>query len=837
MNDKRIMGKCLTLMFFLWLSVPNKGAGQSPLHTDSAFISAGWFDQGNVHLIRREWKQAHQAYREAVRYASDDFQQAAIHQNLGALYFLLTDYQKAAIHFEYAFHLLEGKISDQEQLTEICFNLGNTFVERGDPDRAWRWFDLAETYCPSESYLWQVRIALGTGNVLFSQGAYREAIVRYNRALALCSQASPVPEEEVWLRKNLAWSFEACEQVDSALWMLDQAIERTGISGIEECSIMPEILLQKGLLLNSSGKLREALKVFEEAWDLANRMQSLPVGSDIVTQPLNTNDVLMYRILYEKVKAKWRLSGTMQPDPMFTVEIYSDVLLGLNLGEALAGNSLLRELIAMEPGIQRSLTGMALEISSLTEGANTQTIQKMVNLTERLTFFEDVCQSGDDLSSWNLPEPLRTCFQRLRKQLFSLHKLRLIEDLGTLHPEPGLVKKRMATLYKLDSLDRLRPEETKDCFSSDPDVPGFSDIPDLSRIHACLRQDEALIKFLLCDSTLFTILFSTDTSISVKRNVGNEFIQQVNNYLKSLKMLDHQAFIHFSTGLYHHLIEPVEEFLVNRSSLLMIPDRQLPAFPFDALIRSVGEPPALSANYLINHFETTCYTSLSSWYKRRIHLPDPTEDHMYEYDFVAGTPEFYGGGFTALPHATREVQKITTLFQSKNRKVMTLAGKDFTAESLLTLAGQSRIVHLATHGYRNPDHPECSGWMLPGDPAPSPHMRKPVSGLEIGALQAFHLESDLLVLSSCSVGPESRRSWYRMTGFPYNFFRAGINHLLFSLWDVSDKYTHQLMYAFYRNYLNGSSYPESLRAAKLEMLSAPETAFPTIWAVFVLWSD
>ncbi|MBL7139222.1 MAG: CHAT domain-containing protein [Bacteroidales bacterium] len=826
-----------TLAFLLWIVVQLSGTGQSYYPVDSAAISASWFDQGNVHLISREWAPALQAYREAMRFASGDFQQAAIHQNLGSLYFLLTDYQKAAIHFEYAFYLLERKSFDQEQLTEICLNLGFTFVERGDSDRAWHWLDLAEKFSSPDSYLWQLRIALGTGNVLFSRGDYRQAMERYHRALARSIPVLPVSEEEVWLRKNLAWSYQALGLVDSARVALDQALDRIRMKGNRDSSHVPEILLQKGLLLNSSGDLSEALLALEKALDLVNWERSLPAGSDIESQPLNTMDVLMYRILYEKIKAEWRLSGMIDPDSLAIHQMYREVLLGLELGEKLAGNRLWRELIAMEPGIQRSLTGIALELGCLMDEENAQKIQMMVNLTERLTFFEDVCRSGDDLTSWKLPEPLRTCFHGWRKQLFKLHKLALMGEEASLRTEPGLVKKQVGTLGKLDSLDRLLPEEMRAHYSDDPGDPGSPDIPDHSRIHSLLRQDEALIKYLLCDSTLFTILLTTDTCIMVKRDVGDEIIQHVNGYIKALKVLDPPAFIHYSTRLYHQLIEPVEEFLVNRKLLQMIPDRQLPTFPFDALIPGDKMQPELSGNYLINHFETTCYTSLASWYKWRIKLPDPAECHNYEYDFGACAPEFSGGGLTALPHATHEVEKIARLFQSKNRKVMTLAGKDFRAEALLTLAGRSRIVHLATHGYRNPDYPECSGWMLPGDPAPSPHLQKPVNGLEIGALQAFHLGSDLLVLSTCSVVPESRRSWYKMTGFPTNFFRAGIHHLLYSLWDVSDKHTHQFMYAFYRNYLDGNSYSAALRAAKLEMLSTPETAFPTIWAVFVLWSE
>jgi len=76
-----------------------------------------------------------------------------------------------------------------------------------------------------------------------------------------------------------------------------------------------------------------------------------------------------------------------------------------------------------------------------------------------------------------------------------------------------------------------------------------------------------------------------------------------------------------------------------------------------------------------------------------------------------------------------------------------------------------------------------------------------------------------------------------MTGFPRNFLKAGVNHILFSHWNVSDKHTRQFMLTFYRHILTGKSYSAALREAKLKMLELPETAIPTIWAPFVLWSN
>ncbi|NQV03378.1 MAG: hypothetical protein HQ542_12080, partial [Bacteroidia bacterium] len=79
MSNKRRMDRYLALLFFLWFSIHQTGTGQTYLQADSAAISASWFDQGNIHLIGKEWDPALQAYKNALQYASGELRQARIH--------------------------------------------------------------------------------------------------------------------------------------------------------------------------------------------------------------------------------------------------------------------------------------------------------------------------------------------------------------------------------------------------------------------------------------------------------------------------------------------------------------------------------------------------------------------------------------------------------------------------------------------------------------------------------------------------------------------------------------------------------------------------------------
>lgn len=824
MKGKQGPRKRLALIF-LWLCAVQAGTAQPYPQVDSATISDEWFNQGNSHLINREWSPAIQAFRNALQYAGDEVQQASIHQNLGSLHFLLADYQKATIHFEYALQLLNRVASGQSRIADICLNLGFTWLEIGAPDKAERWFKMAGMRNIQDRGQWSLRLALGTGNVLFSKGSYHEAKSIYTHALAGCDLTMPVTEEEIWLRKNLAWSFQTLGQLDSARQTLDQALDRIRLTGKKKNYTILEIQLQKSLLMTSSNEFREALQLLDDAMSQIDREANLLIDTGNASRQLKTMDVLKYRVLYEKIQAQWRLLNLKIADPIAIHRLYEDVRNTLALGEELASNRRLKDLIFMQPVIQRSLAGIALELILKMDGDIVRQTDDVVSITEGLVWFEEQCYNGNDVAIGILPDSLRASFIGLKQQLFRLHKQRFLEEPQILMPLPQLAGEGVALLKNLFSYDNLWLREHEDNHT------------DFSTIHLRLHQDEAVIEYLVFDTTLFTILFTADTAILLKQHTGHDFISNVKGFIKALKVLDPLAFIHYSTSLYHLLIAPVEGQIENKFFLRIIPDRQLLALPFDALMIRNREQPGFSGDYLINRHETTCYTSIYAWINGLMNLSDTVGSRTYTYDFGACAPEFSGLEAASIPHATREVENIARLFRSESKKIRTLSGKGISIDTLLALGEQSRIFHMATHGYRDPGHPEFSGWMLPGDPSPSPHTTNPETRLEIGALQSFQMESDLVVLSSCAIGAEQGNTWYRMTGFPTNFFRAGVNHVLFSLWDVSDKHTDDFMSSFYRNYLDGKSYGTALRAAKLQMLSNPETAFPTIWAVFVLWSD
>ncbi|MCG8461395.1 MAG: CHAT domain-containing protein, partial [Holophagales bacterium] len=149
-----------------------------------------------------------------------------------------------------------------------------------------------------------------------------------------------------------------------------------------------------------------------------------------------------------------------------------------------------------------------------------------------------------------------------------------------------------------------------------------------------------------------------------------------------------------------------------------------------------------------------------------------------------------------------------------------------------------RIVHLATHGLVDPEHPELSALAL----SLYEESGRPRAGLlRLGEIYGLELGAELVVLSGCrtALGPEMGGEGF--VGLGRGFFAAGARRLVASLWKVRDRGSAELMDRFYRGLLRPGAEPvrpaAALRRAQLEMRADPSFGDPYHWAAFALYGD
>lgn len=93
--------------------------------------------------------------------------------------------------------------------------------------------------------------------------------------------------------------------------------------------------------------------------------------------------------------------------------------------------------------------------------------------------------------------------------------------------------------------------------------------------------------------------------------------------------------------------------------------------------------------------------------------------------------------------------------------------------------------------------------------------------------------TDLVVLSACETGLGDVQLGEGVYGLQRAFFQAGANHVIMSLFKVSDQATQEFMDAFYDLWLENGDKRKSFLEAKLKMMAKYPNQ-PIYWGAFVM---
>ena len=145
---------------------------------------------------------------------------------------------------------------------------------------------------------------------------------------------------------------------------------------------------------------------------------------------------------------------------------------------------------------------------------------------------------------------------------------------------------------------------------------------------------------------------------------------------------------------------------------------------------------------------------------------------------------------------------------------------------------QYRIVHFATHGFVDYQHPELSGLVL----SLIDRNGQPQEGfVRLHDIYNLKLSADLVVLSACNTALGKDVKGEGLIGLTRGFMYAGAGGVAASLWKVDDDATAELMKNFYEGmFQKGLTPAAALREAQLGMWKQKRWHSPYFWAAFVL---
>ncbi|MDX2135556.1 MAG: CHAT domain-containing tetratricopeptide repeat protein [Saprospiraceae bacterium] len=309
-----------------------------------------------------------------------------------------------------------------------------------------------------------------------------------------------------------------------------------------------------------------------------------------------------------------------------------------------------------------------------------------------------------------------------------------------------------------------------------------------------------------------------------------------------------REYISLAHALYRQLLAPMEAQLAGAKQLIVCGEAFTHLLPFESLLAAETDRPVHELNYLIRRMAVSYHYSATMLCQT---APRPAAGATAS-EILAFAPVFSGkipagqemlsarrdsslraldadGRWTALPFSEEEVKQIATLFASRRPGSATVLLHEQAQKPDLVsaLTHRYRFVHIASHSFANNQTPKLSGIACFSPDS--------VGGdvLRAGELYALKTTAELVTLSSCESGLGRAARGEGLLGLNRALLYSGTPNVAYSLWKVNDRATADLMVRFYQSLLNGQTYTEALRAAKLDMIREPATAAPCFWGGFV----
>jgi CHAT domain-containing protein len=314
--------------------------------------------------------------------------------------------------------------------------------------------------------------------------------------------------------------------------------------------------------------------------------------------------------------------------------------------------------------------------------------------------------------------------------------------------------------------------------------------------------------------------------------------------------INERAYRNAALALRQIVWDPLAEARKGANLVLVVPDRMLNLIPFASLPEGNG--------YLVDH--NPAIHVLSSERDLLPAAPSPRKSGLLALggpafdrrQTVAAGANLRGASavcedlnkvqFPPLPEAAAEAVDVSALWKrwESGERATVLTGPAATSDAFLRAAGQSRVLHVATHTFLM--NKSCGG----GNPLLDSGLvfagvnadrgNSIVTAQQIASLDLAGV--DWAVLSACNTGNGELSDGEGVLGLERAFRIAGVRSIVMTLWPVDDQMTRRYVQALYRERLElHRSTADSAWLAARTMLAqrraAGQSTHPWYWAGMV----
>jgi tetratricopeptide (TPR) repeat protein len=786
---------------------------------------------GEVYRNIGEYKKALSYHQEALKIAMETGYRelkAVTLDNIGKFYFVTGEYEQALHYYQEAW-IIRKKIGDRAGESATLSNEGLIYGHIGDQDRALDHFrEALGIKREIGDRAGEATVLLNIGWVFENTGEYKQAANYYNAVLSLAKEIKDESLEGPALN-NIGAVLVAAGEYQQALNYCQDALRICRKNEVKPG--VAAALTNMGRIYKATGEYEQALSCLMSALTVAKE-----VGDRIIEQSIHayigdvhgkqgkwTEAVVWYKqsiSLLEEIRSK---AGGSEAKESF-LEQYIDAYQGivktlfqLNLSDSAFHYA--------ERSKARSFVELLYEASvGVKKGIDDTLLQEENRLYGRL---------------FNLKEVLK-------RKPSEAQRAERLEEQDSLKHELDLLKEKIRSTNPIYAELKYPPSITVDYVQD-----------------SILKEGEVLVEYFWGEEEVYVFVigrynFYTDRVRILSEDLGEKVV----NLVKPLyKGSDNDFDSALAYELYEVLFQPLEEKIAQANgnapsrALIIVPDGMLYYLPFEVLVTKTGEGSPGStdtgAEYLVYRYPLV-YSPSATALKPSILHHRKTES--YERDLLAlapfgkvedevtskeaqttrETPLFsqtlrdYVDGQQPLRYSGKEVETICRYYLKAVAKI----GSEATEAFFRAHSMGSRYMHLATHGYLDPEQPMYSGLELSD-----------------GILQTYEIfnmdiDVDLAVLSGCQTGLGQFKLGGGYVGLSRAFFYSGTPSLLVSLWSVSDPSTAEFMTQFYKNLRRGMNKTEALREAKEWMIkegyhtdeygNVTNYGHPYYWAPFIL---
>ncbi len=780
---------------------------------------------GLVYRVLGDYQTALSFYGQALplsRATGYRFAEVQTLHNLGAVYFQLGEFQRALEHYNQALSLRKA-MGDRVGEASTLHNMAGVYGSLGEQKKALEYYRQSLSLSRATgNRRWEAASVAGLGLSSFRLGESQQALDYYGQALSLLRTMEDRYVEAVILQ-NMGLVYASLGQPERALDYYNQALKLD--QAIEDRGSQANVLYSIARVERDRHHLNEAQIRIETALDLIESLRT-KVGS-------------------EELRASYLASKQNY------YELYVDLLMRMHQDDPSKGYAG-AALHASERARARSLLEMLAEVHA------------------------DIRQ-GVDVT-------LLECERRLQRQL-NTKAQRVTQLLSGKHTEDRATAARkeletLLTQYR-DVQAEIRVKSPRYAALTQPQPLNLKEIQ-----QQVLDEDTLLLEYALSQERSFLWAVAKD-SLQAYELPGRAKIEAAARRAYELLTASHRRGGRRSAELAlaelsQMVLGPVADQL-GEKRLLIVSDGALQYVPFAALPRpgirdqgsgisktapaSKGSPCPLSpvpCPLIVDH-EIVSLPSASvlavlrqelvrrepaaetvavladpvfSQSDERIKKPEissPQSAIPEASDQLVRSGKALGiESFERLAFSRQEAEAIIRL-TSKDEN---LAALDFAASREMATSphlSRYRIVHFATHGLFNSQHPELSGIVL----SLVDEAGQPRDGfLRLHEIYNLNLGAELVVLSACRTALGKEVKGEGLIGLTRGFMYAGAPRVVASLWDVRDEATAELMKRFYREMLKENQRPAAaLRAAQVSLWKEPRWRAPYYWAGFILQGE